>query len=49
MNKYPFRLLLFIGLFMGSVAHSAENYVSPQTEWGQSDLQGVWNFSVLTS
>lgn len=25
--------------------HGAENYDVPRTEWGQPDLQGVWNFS----
>ena len=24
---------------------AAENWISPVTEWGQPDLQGVWNFS----
>ena len=24
---------------------AAENYTVPRTEWGQPDLQGVWNFS----
>ncbi len=24
---------------------AAENYVAPRTQWGQPDLQGVWNFS----
>ncbi len=26
-------------------AFAAEDYVVPHTEWGQPDLQGVWNFS----
>ena len=28
-----------------SFAQTAEDYVVPRTEWGQPDLQGVWNFS----
>jgi len=24
---------------------AADTYVAPRTEWGQPDLQGVWNFS----
>ena len=24
---------------------AAEDYAVPRTEWGQPDLQGVWNFS----
>ena len=24
---------------------AAEPYLAPRTEWGQPDLQGVWNFS----
>ena len=27
---------------------AAENYIAPRTEWGQPDLQGVWNFSSNT-
>jgi hypothetical protein len=26
-------------------ATAAENYAMPRTQWGQPDLQGVWNFS----
>lgn len=29
----------------GSLVLGAETYSPPQTEWGQPDLQGVWNFS----
>ena len=32
--------------FSGIVAaQSADDYTAPRTEWGQPDLQGVWNFS----
>ena len=27
------------------MALAAEDYVIPRTEWGQPDIQGVWNFS----
>lgn len=27
---------------------AADDYVAPRTEWGQPDLQGVWNFSSNT-
>ena len=33
---------------LGSAALAAEDYQVPQTEWGQPDLQGVWNFSSNT-
>ncbi|MEX0618022.1 MAG: hypothetical protein WDZ76_10785 [Pseudohongiellaceae bacterium] len=32
------------GLF-SSTLPAADNYVAPRTQWGQPDLQGVWNFS----
>ena len=31
-----------------SFAQTAEDYVVPRTEWGQPDLQGVWNFNAST-
>lgn len=27
------------------VAQAQDNYTAPRTEWGQPDLQGVWNFA----
>jgi hypothetical protein len=48
MNKVS-SLILFI--FAGSfsvIAFSADSYVAPRTQWGQPDLQGVWNFSSNT-
>jgi len=41
------RLLLptLASLLLCSNAWSAEEYQVPRTEWGQPDLQGVWNFS----
>ncbi len=41
------RLLLpaIASSLLWSSAWSAESYQAPRTEWGQPDLQGVWNFS----
>jgi len=30
---------------LGPLAATAQDYEVPRTEWGQPDLQGVWNFS----
>ncbi|MEQ8953040.1 MAG: hypothetical protein RL120_02835, partial [Gammaproteobacteria bacterium] len=30
------------------LAQSGDDYVAPRTEWGQPDLQGVWNFNSST-
>ncbi|MEZ5488799.1 MAG: hypothetical protein R3F50_00575 [Gammaproteobacteria bacterium] len=30
---------------LSQLASAAEQYTVPRTEWGQPDLQGVWNFS----
>ncbi len=42
------KLLLLISSLIApiglSVAQTADDYVGPRTEWGQPDLQGVWNF-----
>ncbi len=40
-------LLVFTSttLFAILTATAGENYVTPRTQWGQPDLQGVWNFS----
>lgn len=32
-------------LLLSQFGVAAEGYVVPQTQWGQPDLQGVWNFS----
>jgi hypothetical protein len=37
-------LLCVAGLF-STVSLAQEDYQVPRTEWGQPDLQGVWNFS----
>ena len=38
---------LVLVLFLGGVSLSlfAQDYEAPRTEWGQPDLQGVWNWS----
>ena len=36
--------VVLLGLTTNGVI-AAENYTVPRTEWGQPDLQGVWNFS----
>lgn len=46
------KLLLCIATLIApislSFAQSAGDYVVPRTEWGQPDLQGVWNFNSST-
>ena len=37
--------LLVISSVFYLVSQAADVYVAPRTEWGQPDLQGVWNFS----
>lgn len=39
-------LATFLASFVFNLAAlAAELYIAPKTEWGQPDLQGVWNFS----
>ena len=49
MNKFRFRILrgtsFIAGCSLSFITLAAENYTTPRTEWGQPDLQGVWNFS----
>ncbi len=45
-----FDSLIFIGALVFASSFSlaviaADSYTAPRTEWGQPDLQGVWNFS----
>jgi hypothetical protein len=40
----PGLLLVLAGTF-SLPSFAADDYVVPRTEWGQADLQGVWNFS----
>ena len=46
-NKRHLGLLCFLALgsSFSLSAWAAEDYKPPRTEWGQPDLQGVWNFS----
>ncbi|MCB1672940.1 MAG: hypothetical protein R3F41_06935 [Gammaproteobacteria bacterium] len=37
--------LVTLGGTLTQLAAAAEDYEVPRTEWGQPDLQGVWNFS----
>jgi hypothetical protein len=49
MNKNKIRpILLFASVIALNISQSgfaADDFVTPRTEWGQPDLQGVWNFS----
>jgi hypothetical protein len=38
-------VLLVLGASLVQGVFAAEDFVVPRTEWGQPDLQGVWNFS----
>ena len=40
--------VLALGCMFSIMALAADGYVVPRTEWGQPDLQGVWNFSSNT-
>ena len=46
------KLLLFVCTLFApislSFAQTADDYVAPRTEWGQPDLQGIWNFNSNT-
>ena len=41
------RILAFVtaGLLIAEFTQAQDDYTAPSTEWGQPDLQGVWNFS----
>ena len=41
-------LLLVFASIQVSYAQSVDDYAVPKTEWGQPDLQGVWNFNSET-
>ena len=45
MKKVMTLVLLIISSAFGLISQAADDYVVPRTEWGQHDLQGVWNFS----
>ena len=40
-------LFVFVSIQV-SYAQSVDDYAAPKTEWGQPDLQGVWNFNSET-
>jgi len=46
------KLLIFSSILFApislSLAQTADDYAAPRTEWGQPDLQGVWNFNSST-
>ena len=46
------KLLLLVSILLAqisaSLAQTPDDYVAPRTEWGQPDLQGVWNFNSST-
>lgn len=39
---------IIVGCSLLSLGFATEDYLAPRTEWGQPDLQGVWNFSSNT-
>ncbi len=46
MEKNNSLILLFcLSLQVSQSSLAAEDYAVPRTEWGQPDLQAVWNFS----
>ena len=45
MNKINSQLLLALTLIIPFGSFAADDYEVPRTQWGQPDLQGVWNFS----
>ena len=38
-------LSLAFACSFSAISFAADDYVAPRTEWGQPDIQGVWNFS----
>ena len=38
-------ILIFLAIQSSSTVFAAEEYLVPKTQWGQPDLQGVWNFA----
>ena len=45
MNKTSSLILLALASSLSLLSFAADDYTVPRTEWGQPDLQGVWNFS----
>ena len=42
------KVALAVTVFACGLAQAQDDYQVPRTEWGQPDLQGVWNFSSFT-
>ncbi|GJM13220.1 MAG: hypothetical protein DHS20C12_16230 [Pseudohongiella sp.] len=45
---FPSLAAAILSCAISTLTHAADDYVVPRTEWGQPDLQGVWNFSSNT-
>jgi len=45
---FPRLAVLAIACAFPTIVLAADDYVAPRTQWGQPDLQGVWNFSSNT-
>ncbi len=44
--RYETRLILLcLTMALSPAVRGAEDYIPPRTQWGQPDLQGVWNFA----
>ena len=43
--KNFYSLFLLVGMLLINPLLASESYIVPRTQWGQPDLQGVWNFS----
>ncbi|MDP6417452.1 MAG: hypothetical protein QGG54_20820, partial [Gammaproteobacteria bacterium] len=49
MNRKFLLIISVVAAYCGiATAQSDSDYQVPRTEWGQPDLQGVWNFSSNT-
>jgi len=48
MNKLDCLIFLALTTSFAVPSFAADDYTTPRTEWGQPDLQGVWNFSSNT-
>ncbi|MEZ7831299.1 MAG: hypothetical protein QMC06_07080, partial [Gammaproteobacteria bacterium] len=45
---FPRLTALAVACAFSTMTLAADDYVAPRTQWGQPDLQGVWNFSSNT-
>ena len=48
-TKLLLLVLILLAPISASLAQTPDDYVAPRTEWGQPDLQGVWNFNSSTT